>query len=223
MSTLGEITTKAAALLNDSAQAIFTFATLKPFAQKAFEEMVLELDSNHVTVEFKVSASIPVPLSANPSVLTLPTDFLYPERLEERMADTSDGYDRMVEKSFETNIIGTTSIRYWAWYGDQIHFPPCTQNREVLLYYVKFFTTPDVEIDPIMVDNRVKLYLEARTAAIAAALILQDEGRSSALNDDAVNWLDKVIRVMVRNKQGIAARRLPYGSRYRTRSRITIS
>jgi len=223
MSTLGDITTRAAALLNDSNQAIFSFITLKPFAQKAFEEMVLELDSHQVTVEFKTQAAIPVAVSTSPTVLTLPIDFLYPERLEERLSGSGDGYDRMTERSFETNITAVNSLRYFAWYGDQIHLPPSTTAREVLLYYVKFFTTPDLTGDPILVDNRVKLYLEARTAAIAAAMILQDDGRAEALSTDADRWLDKVIRIMVRTRQGVAARRRPYGSRYKMPTRIVIS
>lgn len=220
MATPSEIMLEAAGVfLNDTPRSLFTDAVLLPFLKRAFKDLLLELDKKGISQTSEVSAAITIPASTTSMTTAgvLPADFISPTKIEERRNGSSDLYTPMVEKDWESNILQTESLRYWAFREDDIKFPGATTIRQILLYYRKGLTVPVVLTNPLGLVN-VENYLSAQTAGYAAKFILQSDTRAETIFGFATKALNDYLTIQVRGLQFQDNRRHRYLSKFRRRS-----
>jgi hypothetical protein len=202
-----DVADDARVLLNDTAASLYTNVTLLAPIARANRELELVLISYGLPVQRQISAAIPV--AANATELTLPTDFLLPISMKERNSgstNVSDWQD-MTEKEFEPTITITNTLTYWAFRDNRIKFPGANTAREVLLRYERQLAAITAISSPedFVVSRN---YLGAKTAEIAARSI----GMNITHADDILARYvapaeDGLVRCYVLNQQGIPTRR----------------
>lgn len=165
--------------LNDTAVLLYTNTVLTPHVIAANEELEQELISFGFPTERKQSTAIVV--SANALTLTLPSDFLLPIRLFERISgNTSDPWVLITERAWNPeSYIPGTALQYWAFYNNAINFPGATIARDVLLEYERqlaVITGPNSPEENVI----FKRFLCAKTGELAARYI----GMNATFADD---------------------------------------
>lgn len=219
IATAVSVILQASGLLNDAAQTLFTNTVMLPYLKIAFDELQIEMDGYQVPFEKKEAA--PVTVNAGTTTMTVPADLIRPIALLERDvgSTTPEDYSEMDETNWDPLITPQRKLGFWAWVGSGFIFPAATTNRQVLLRYTAALTdlttTPDVSVQV----QRIHVFLQYRTAALAAELIMQDELRADRLNKAAEKSLDAVLRSAVRSRQAVPTRRRPF--RYAWNRRLT--
>lgn len=205
---------EAAAMLNDATQVLFTDAVLLPFLQRSHRELQLKLDARQSSVQKEVTAIITVLAGAVELGASLPADFLRPIKMQEGNIGAPPGqYADMIEAVWDKNIQPTANIGFWTFREEVIQFPPATQNRSIMLYYIKGLTVPVAGTSPLGL-TRAETFISAKTAHYAAKYIMQDEQRAADLLNDADGALKDYFDAEVRGQQGVPTRRKPYGTRW---------
>lgn len=202
--------TEAKSLLNDPNGSIYTDTSMLPLLQKAYAELQTKLMLNGMPVLKEKATAIAV--NAGTVALGdgagLPSDFIYPIELKERVAGAGATtlYEDMVELEWEPNTPQSTKLVYWNWREEEIKFLGATTNREVLVKYMKGLTRITATTTPISVNNATT-FLAARCAAISALVLGSNPSRAEALNADAGMALQDLLGILVRRQQGIPIRR----------------
>ena len=207
-STATEIYTQARALLNDTGAQIYTNAVLLPFLQKAHLELVQKLQLNGANVLSEVSAVIDV--TAGAVTLTLPTDFIRPVSLEERLDGSNAEFEPMFERDWEPgDVTQDTELTYWAFREQEIKFLGATTNREVRLRYVKALPTITGDSSLSTVTNGIT-FLAARTAELAARFISKNFALADSLVTDSVTAMSVLERNITRQQVNLTGKMKPY-------------
>lgn len=216
--TVAEVAAGAAALLNDSAQSMFTTDVMLPYIRHAYQDMLLEVDLKQLSLDDVISNAIVVTAGATTLGASLPVDMIAPTKLEERARGSTDPFVEMTQKEWTDDYVPSESLRYWSLRNNIINFPGATTDRDVKLYY-------DTDLDAalnaasVIPLERAEQYLSHRSGELAAKYVLQDEIRAGFLSDDAKEALSKLMGTLVRRRQSLPARRKPFGARWRQRSR----
>lgn len=193
--------------LNDSSATLFTNTRLLPLVKKACDSMETRLEENNITC--KNENSVPILVVAGVTELNpLPSDFVWPIALKERIAGSTDLYADMYERSWEPNISPGDKLVYWAWRADRIKFVGALTNREVLLRYQKSFPIVNVASDAVY--GYAKQFLSAKVAALAHLFIQQNELMAKTCNDEAEGNLSQVINIQAKKSQAVPVRRRPW-------------
>lgn len=215
--TANDIVVEAQGLLNDTSGLVYTSARLLPIIQKSYRELQTKLAKYGIAIVNEVSSIVQV----DAGVLTiapagnppLPTDFLYPITLFEKARGAAvDTYVEMNETRWEATELPTDTLRMWDFREEEIKFVGATTNRDVLIRYRKGLTKVTATSTPIAIADS-ETFLSARTAAIAAVVIGENEERGSILSTDATIALDDVLSIHVRRMQTRPVRRMR--TRYR--------
>jgi hypothetical protein len=217
LSTVAQCLQMARVNLNDAAGTQFVDAVLQPFFDQAHMELMVQMELHQIPVVKDTPANIDVPASPNAvHVLTMPVDFIRTIKVEEKADNAADAQFTEVDEVNDVyNIVVDSRLRFYMWSENEIKFPRCNAARDVRLTYTKAIPTPTTGNISMQL---VQLYLSNRTASLAVMYIMQDETRAKALKDDADLWLGRIMTILVRNRQSLPARRIPYNSRsYRRR------
>lgn len=204
----GDIATAAAAILNDSAQALYTFAAQLPHIRKANEDLELLMAAAGISVTRQVSTILPVPQSTSNIVLfNTPGDMFVPISILERLMGSTDQFIGVDEREWVPEILPTQSLSYWVFRNNKILFPPVSSDREVKIQYWR-------QLAPIATVNSVeevllsKTYLASRTAELCARYIGENTVRADEIRDNEVMQAkDGLERVYIKNSQGNRTRR----------------
>lgn len=203
-------------LLNDPQGISFTDTALLPLLSKAYRELQTRLGRAGMGVTREVAERVPV--NAGTTVLGdgagLPSGLLYPLELREGPRGSPlNLFNPMDEKTWEPTFSQSPELRYWSWREEEIKFIGATTDRDVYIKFMKGFSTINSVNSPILIIDS-QLFLESRTASIAAAVLGENYTRASALNSDAEMWYDVLIGGLVKRGQRHPVRRMR--TRYRT-------
>lgn len=225
------------AMLNDIAATKYTNAVLLPYIRKAYEEFQSWADNyNLQTVKRSTTFSPGATTNGNYQIVAylglgttpvLASDIRIPIRLWEKTNGDSDAeYTLMEEREFkptyDTTAGSRTTFGFWSFDGSTLYFPIVlpASGRTVKIDYLGS-TVAFTDQTSSVYDIFFKTNLAARTAALAAMYIGQNETRAAACNDDANQALDRMVSVLIRQQQGFAGtRRIPFGTRRRYREAV---
>jgi hypothetical protein len=105
-------------------------------------------------------------------------------------------------------------LRYWAWREEELKFPICTTDREVIIHFVQTIGSVTGVSSPILILNSQQ-WLAQRLASVASLVLGSNPSRAKALDEDLVGIWDDLRSTLVRRKQSIPVRRRR--TRYRVR------
>jgi len=203
-------------LLNDPQGLIYSDTALLPILNKAYRELQARLSRSGQGVAKEIALRVPV--DAGITFLGdgsgLPSGLLYPIELKEAPRGAPiDQFFLMDDRSWEPSIAQTSELRYWAWREEELKFVGATTHRDIYIKFMKGLTPITSPTSPILILNS-ELFLESRTAAIASALLGENQTRAVALNQDAEQWYDNLIGGLTKRGQRHPVRRMR--TRYRT-------
>lgn len=193
--------------LNDPSAGIYTNDKLLPHLKTASGFMETELEENGVPCKFQISAPFTVAIGGT-EITPLPADFIWPVKLEERLAGTTDLFVPMIMRSWEPQASKTERLQFWTWRKDRIFLLGATTNREVVVYYQCLFNPINVVNDAVYA--RAEQYLTAKTAALVLMFSGQSETLAAICDKAAEKNLDQVINISIKKQQGMNYRRKPY-------------
>jgi len=223
MSTAAEILDLSAALLNDTAQAVYTDSVQLPYLNIALRELQEHFELNNVPVTNRLSAALTIPIGGTTlsfvTVPALPLDLIDIQQLWERISG-SDPYTPMTRAEFLPRYmegVTTNQFTWWTWINQTISFLPANIAIDVKLDYIAslFVTITDVnsQISVINADT----FLAYRTAGLCSQFIGENPERAQELNGDAVMAIDRSTGINTKGRQAIAVRRRPFMAAYKTR------
>lgn len=193
--------------LNDAPAILFTDAKLLPLLKMVHGFLETTLEENNIPCKHEI-APIKTVTAGVTSYSPLPKDMIWPIKMEERLASSSDLFQPMLQKRWEPQLQLTDKLLYWVWRLDEIKFLGANTDREVLLYYQKVF--PSVEDVDQIVYGKAEQYLIAKLAAVAHMFIQQNETLAGICDKAAENNLAQIINIQTKKSQSLPIRRKPY-------------
>jgi hypothetical protein len=206
--TAGSVMDTAAALLNDTAKALYSYTVQIPYLKIANRDLEQELQLTENQIDVISEAEIVV--SANAISLALPTSFFLPIKLMEK-ASGDTFYSPMYEKP-DVNLLNITpgqTLSVWDFRHNCINFIGATEDRTVRLEYWRTLSEI-VDQNSNEQFSGAQNYLAFRTAALCAEFIAKDKGRADSLNLQGGAALDRIVSLFVKNNQGKRVRRKPF-------------
>lgn len=197
--------------LNDASQAIWTNGVLLPCLQSAYDELETLLNIAEAPIQKKRSAVITVEIG-DVELDEYPADFIEPIKMEERALGSTELFVPMTETEWDVNTLPGPYLRWWDWRDNKILFLGATTDRDVRLYYTRSLTPLSSASINIEIPQ-AKNFLAARTAQIAAKDIGNMPTKAEEFEKDVEEAKDKLIRRLVKNKQGLGVRRMGYRGR----------
>lgn len=227
----GTVMDGAAALLNDSARTVYTYAAQLPYLKIALHELREHFELHSIPVTQDVSVEVTVLAGTTklvyngvgPSNPSLPDDMVEPKQLWER-ATGIDPFVPMTKRDYlPHNLEGTETSQFifFVWQSQEIRFLPANRNNDIKIDYVKqLFQTITDENSGINVIN-AQTFLEYRTAALCAEFIERNKTSSDGLNFYATLAVDRAAGIGIKGKQSIMTRRRPFRAGYKRRGWLT--
>lgn len=207
-----DVMDSSAALLNDTARALYTNAVQQPYLRMANESLEQVLLSYGIDVQRKNSSAIDV--AALAATLILPSDFLLPISLHERADGSISEADwtPMYEQDSLIGFIQTNTLGVWSYNNNAVNFIGATTAREVLLTYERSLADVSTAASPIDVE-KFKRFLSRKTAELCARFI----GMNSTLADElllreVIPAENDLVSILVKNMQGVRHRRGSFAS-----------
>ena len=202
-----------AALLNDTALALFTYAAQLPYLRRANEFLENLLISNGISVQLQNSTTVSVLVSANNidlgTMTGYPSDMLLPIRLWER-SNSSQNFVLMTERELEPSYTPVSTLGIWEFRNNTIYVPGINATAQVKIDYWRQLSAITSSSSNEEVGGS-KSYLEARTAELCARYIGQNaEIADSLLNNEVIPAQDMLERIYIKNSQGSRSRRRPF-------------
>lgn len=214
--TAEEVLDQAAVLLNDASQAFWTDAVLLPCLTKANEELEQEFDINEIPLLSEKQTPVTSVEIGDTELDEYPVDLVEPLVLYERALSSSDNWVEVREVAWvDPNLTECNEIVQWAFRDNKIYINPPQTDREIYLDYRRKLT-PITTTGSTIEIPQAKTFLAQRTAQIAAKELGNNTTKALAMQPDVDRALDRLIRRLSKNKQGIGgARRRPYRGRSR--------
>lgn len=195
--------------LNDPSAVRLPDTKLIPALKVAQGMLETALEENSVQCKNKEAG--PIKVTAGDRILNpLPADFVWPVKLEERIASSSDLYNPMVQRRWTPQEAQGPALKYWIWNNDQLQFLGATTDRDVMLYYQAIFPALNVATDGVY--NYAAEYYAAKIAWFVHTFIEQSPTLADECNTIAESHLDQIIRIMVKKGQSMPVRRRPFRS-----------
>lgn len=203
-------------LLNDPQGLVYTDSALIPLLSKAYRELQTRLSRAGMGPTKEVVERVPV--TAGTLFLGdgagLPVGLLYPIELKEGpLGAPLTEFVTMEERNWEPLQQQGAELRVWTWREEQIKFVGATTDRDVYIRYMKGLASIGDINTPIQILGS-ELFLEARTASIAAGVLGENYTRAQVLNADAEAWYDTLVGTLTKRGQRNPVRR------QRTRYRV---
>lgn len=196
-------------LLNDPQGIMYPDAVLLPLLSKAYRELQIRLSRAGMgpTKEVSERLSIPAGSTALGDGSGLPPGLLYPIEIKEGAPGSPlSQFYTIHETTWEPGKAQGTELGVWSWREEEIKFVGSTLDREIYIRYMKGLTPLTSITSPIYILNS-ELFLEARTAAIAAAVLGENYTRAESLNNDAEQWYDVLVGTLTKRGQRTPVRR----------------
>ena len=206
--TAGDVIAEATSVyLNDSAKTRWTDVVLLPYLKSAILELQAELEDNDLPPIREISAVIPV--AKNTKELTLPADFVFPIKLEEKY-NNEQSWRGMDEVEWEPSEASTeTRLKVWVFREGKIKLAGSVADTEVLLKYLRTLSQIADANSVIEVPN-AKGFLAARTAGLASSFGGAATARGGEANARAGYFLRKIIQSLTKRLQDRPVRRRGY-------------
>lgn len=184
----------------------WTDPILLPSLQEAYRTLVVALRVYSINVIKRQNVVLTVPIGTTilNGVTNFPTNLVNPISLMERDPGTdNESFMDMIETSFVPVIDQTTTLRFWAWMGEQIMLVGASSIREILLRYESTLTPPVTVNDPLNFIQ-AESYLGPKTAAISLNAV---KGDGAKWDERAEAALYELIKVNIKDDQRPARRR----------------
>lgn len=209
--TAGSIMDASAVLLNDAAKTLYKYEVQIPYLKMANRDLEQQLDlgENQVNLISEYLTTVP----ASQKVLSLPTDFFLPIKLQERKSgETLDSaFVPMNEcpNVSDLRVDPVNYLNYWDYRHNCINLIGSTEDRQVRLYYWRQIAEI-VNEGSLEIIRGAENYLSFRNAALIAQYSAGNVARAAALNADAQIYGDRLLSIFIKNNQGNRVRRKPF-------------
>jgi len=213
-----EVLSMAASLNNDTAQESLTDVAVLPYLNMAMSDLQELFELNNVPITNETSAAIVV--LAGATTVVLPADLVEVQQLFERDSGSDNSFTPMERREFLPKVPTLTNwLMWWQWVGNAINFVGANADREVKIDYIKsIFTTIAIgDVDVAIAIKGAKQFLGYRTASLCALFIGENETRAGALNELAVDALDRALGIPTKGRQSILTRRRPFRASWKNR------
>lgn len=216
-----DVMNQAAAILNDTGLAVFSFVAQLPYLKMANEDLELILIACGVSIQRQVGAVLSVPASTTDNDLSgvagYPSDMFFPIRLWESPDGSVGSFNLMTEKDWTPEVRPTAGLIFWAFRNNKIYTPGSTSARSVKIDYWRQLTSIISSSSNEEVAGALT-YLAAKTAELCARFIGQNTDIADALlNGRVAQCQDVLERIYIKNTQGTRSRRRRFrrpGSQY---------
>lgn len=225
--TAGDVMDSSAALLNDTAKSIYTYAKQLPYLNLALQELQEFFELNDVPVNDQTSAVIE--LNANVSSVGfsssnphLPDDLIEIQKLWERTHGINP-YTSMTKVNILPRYMEGIEINQlltYVWETQQIKFLPANIAIDLKIDYLRSLFTTITSSSTIISVLNSKTFLEYRTGGLCASFIGENPNRATELNNFASLGMDRTIGISAKGRQSIVTRRRPFRSGYKRQSYI---
>jgi hypothetical protein len=213
-----------AAALNDQGLTNFTYAVQLPYFKMAYHDLKLELEDNNIPVTTEVSASFTITTAmkdiGGPTGPLLPENFIEPMECWERIAGTTSDFIKMTRRDAlpKTDIL-TAYLEVWTWARGYIKLLGATGSIEVKIDYVCDPFADIVDQNSLILINykNADHFLGFSTAAYCAEFIGENPERASALKTLAVEEMDVLLGINIKNQQTRGVRRRPFRGGWKRR------
>ena len=193
--------------LNDTAGARFTDDKMIPHLRVANGMLETALEKNDVQCKNMIALPFIVTIGSL-EYFPLPSDFIWPVKMEERLSGSTDLYSPMVQRVWEPQTTVTDKLIYWIYRGDKIYFKGANTDRDVLLYYQRSFYPINAVEDSVYSNARE--YLSAMTAALVHEFVSQNETLAARCKEIGEGHLEEIINIMTKKRQTMPKRRKGY-------------
>jgi len=214
-----------AALLNDTALTVFTYAAQVPYLNIALQELMEELELNNVPVTNKRSSSITIlagieGIGGGGGKPDLPAGFVEPLELFERVSGSNYSFINMKRCDFlPVNQVPTAYLIYWTFNNGVIEFIPggATGDIEVQIDFMQSILPPVADENGEIRYDKGTTFLKYRTAALCAEFIGENKTRADDLNAIAGSALQRSLGISTKGRQQFNTRRRPFMAGWRSR------
>lgn len=209
--------------LNNGTPTLFTYTVQTNYLNIALAELRESLEQYNIQRVNKTVTNLVLLAGATEiDQADLPNDLVAPQHLWERTNGQSEDWLDMQRVEFLPPYeVMTTCLVYWAYYEQNLNFIGATSDRNLRLDYIAD-ALPKI-IDPTDDINMIdaQSFLHFRTAALCSEFVGENQTRAQALNNNATIAMDRLLQIMVKDKQAIATRRRPFQQSYRSGGWIT--
>lgn len=222
--TAGQVMSKSASLMNDTAMQVYTYTASLPYLQIALQELQEYFQLHAISTVETVSAVITVPIGTTEigynglaPIPSLPNDMVEPSEVWERQTGTSS-YTMMKRRNFIAPSLASLQVgqfSIYVWQDQKIKVPAANQSNDLKIDYVRELFTNLVDSNSLINIVNARTFLEFRTAALLAQFIERNESSATDLNGYAGLALDRVTGIQSKGKQRIMTRRRPFRSAYK--------
>lgn len=226
MVTPAEIIRTVASLQNDTAQTVYTNAAVLPYLNVALRELQETFQLNNVPV---TNETTPVVINVPAGVSTvrfpqpgqeealpeLPVDLVEIRQLWES-AEGQNLWIPMVKKTYLPHQLQNdqpiNQFLIWAWIKQEIRLIAADQDNDLKIDYIaSMFKKVEIgQVDIPFPYINIQSALEFRTASLCSMYIGENETRAQALNNDAIQALDRTLGISTKGQQAITTRRRPF-------------
>lgn len=222
----GDVMDISAALLNDPAKAIFSYAAQIPYLTVAVQELEEHFEQNNLPVTNETSTVIPVDAGVtligfadDAPAPNLPDDLIDIRRLWYSQRD-QDLWLPMTKREYLPHYLSSTAVgalTIYTWNNQEVKFQASSLDNDVKMDYVKPVFPAIVDENTILSLINGKTFLEYRTAALVARFVGENATRATELDGFAVFGSDRATSIANKGKQSIPARRRPFRAAWRRR------
>lgn len=214
-----------AALMNDNAKTVYTYAKQIPYLRMAMNELEEHFELNEIpstqltSAVIQVNAGLTEIIFNGVGVPTLPDDMIEPNQLWERNRGI-DPYTPMNRKDYLPHYlegVPVSQFNVYVWEDQKIKFLPSTQDNDIKIDYIKELFAQLVDENSFINIINARTFLEYRNAGLLAEFVERNITSANALNAYAALAIDRATGIGVKGKQAITTRRRPFRSGYKRR------
>lgn len=220
--TAGQVMSKSASLMNDTAMQVYTYTASLPYLQIALQELQEYFQLHSISSIESVSAIITIPAGTVQvgynglfPIPSLPSDMVEPAEVWESQTGQNSFIMMKRRDYFVASTTPVSSFGIYAWQDQKIKVPLSNQSNDLKINYSRELFTNIVDQNSLLNLVNARTFLEYRTAALLAQFIERNEGSALALNQYAGLALDRATGIQTRGKQRIMTRRRPFRSAYK--------
>ncbi len=226
--TAGMVMDDSAALLNDAAKEQFgAYTTQLPYLNIALKELRKHFERANIPATDQTSAVILIAINqrtlefntAGPAS-KLPDDLVDIRVAWQRPTGSGQTFIPLPRLNGLPVPLEGVEINYlygYVWEDQMMKWLPANCPTDIKLEYVRqLFPTVTTANSPILCINGDS-FLAARTAALVAKYVEENEPRSQELNATAGAMLEDVIGIGTKGNQSFVTRRRPFRGGYKTR------
>jgi len=217
-----DVMDRAAALLNDTALSIYTYAVQLPYLKMAVDDLQLQVESNNIAISNEVSTAINVLTGITKisyaTTPPYPADLISVQQLFERADGTTEDWMEMKRTDFLPEVTSTSNyLTWWTWQDQEIRFLGATSDREVKIHYVSAAIANVTSSSSAIYVYSSLSPLAFKTASLCARYIGENPTRADSLQMEANTAYEYFLAILVKEGQVMTVRRRPFMASYKIR------